>query len=841
MSVCLPKEITDAFKKALKEGVLEPGKLAEMTSEQRRAEFAKVVGEQHAEWVNSKFEAKLLLKNFKAGAIDWARTVAGMKPEVRRDIIAKIERLDRVLSPESEKAFLADLAAQKLGVGITYEEAGQIARLSRETAAAKEARDAGGSREPYGKARTSLEKYVKGLSTQSTLEHFKEKPVQAVAGTAKSLKASLDDSAIFRQGWRTMFTHPGIWMKNSVKTFSDLARTLGGKAVEDEVRADIVSRPNYERMEKAKLAVGTVEEAYPEGVVEKIPALGRLYKASENAYTGFVHRVRADVFDKYIDIAQKAGIDINDVHQLESIGKLVNSLTGRGDLGRLEKVADVVNNVFFSPRAFKATVDTLTLHAGDNLSSFARKQAAKNLGKQLVGMAAIITIANVIAPGSAETDPRSADFGKIKIGNTRFDVTGGMASFATLVSRILSGSSKSSTTGQVSKINSGKFGSQTGSDVVYQFMENKFSPAMSTIWHVLNDEGADGKKPTLGGELENLFVPLPITNYLELKNDPDSAPKLLGLMADALGISTNTYGSNSETSKIQKAIREANDSKQEGGTPASARSIAQGLYGDKPTAVQLSDVAKQVAFAKKFGYDDKFANVLNNATNDTQRFTAIQNAKEELSAEDFKKFYSKARSEVTLASGNTSPVLISDSFDKRYRAFEKGDDFKLEKGASMSDQDVAQRNLFSLVAAYAKAYGTDPDNAFKAMFTKETLGKVEGNLVELQRFGGIPYNAKGGSEEYSKQLLERMGIPWSKHSDYKLEHIVPVDAGGGSFDPDNLVMVPNREHNSYTPFDVAVGNAVKAKRMTRKEGAELSRRLKVDKSITVDAAIRLTK
>jgi len=51
-----------------------------------------------------------------------------------------------------------------------------------------------------------------------------------------------------------------------------------------------------------------------------------------------------------------------------------------------------------------------------------------------------------------------------------------------------------------------------------------------------------GNPVTVGGELSNAFTPLPITNYLELKNDPNSAPTLLGLIADALGIGVNTYG-----------------------------------------------------------------------------------------------------------------------------------------------------------------------------------------------------------------------------------------------------------------------------------------------------------
>jgi hypothetical protein len=80
-----------------------------------------------------------------------------------------------------------------------------------------------------------------------------------------------------------------------------------------ELNADIVSRPNYGLMKKAGLKVYDVnEEAFPTSLPEKIPVLGRFYRATEHAYTAFVQKTRADVFDKYIDIARKSGVNLND-------------------------------------------------------------------------------------------------------------------------------------------------------------------------------------------------------------------------------------------------------------------------------------------------------------------------------------------------------------------------------------------------------------------------------------------------------------------------------------------------------------------------------------------------
>jgi hypothetical protein len=323
-----------------------------------------------------------------------------------------------------------------------------------------------------------------------------------------------------------MFTNPDIWQRNARKTFSDIARTVGGKETLDEVRADIVSRPTYDKMKTAKLAVGTTEEAFPSSLPEKVPLFGRLYKASENAFTGFVYRQRADIFDKYLSVAEKAGVDINDKHQLESIGKLVNSLTGRGSLGRFEgSGANLVNNVFFSPRAVKSTIDTFTLHAGDNMTSFARRQSAYNLVKIIAGIGTIMAIAHAVKPDSVELDPRSSDFGKIRVGNTRFDISGGMSSLVVLASRLVpalwgKGMTKSTTTHKLTPINSGKFGAQTGTDVLYNFAENKLSPVASIVKDLLKGTDFNGNKITVLGEANNLLTPLPISNAYSTFKDP---------------------------------------------------------------------------------------------------------------------------------------------------------------------------------------------------------------------------------------------------------------------------------------------------------------------------------
>jgi hypothetical protein len=152
--------------------------------------------------------------------------------------------------------------------------------------------------------------------------------------------------------------------------------------------------------------------------------IGRAYKASENAYGGFVHKTRADIFDKYIEIAKKNDVELTD-NELINIGRLVNALTGRGYLGKLEGAAETVNTIFFAPRNLKSHFDVLggqILTGGASLSeikngenkgsNFVRIEAAKNLVKIVAGTALVLLIAKALRPDSVEEDPRSANFGK---------------------------------------------------------------------------------------------------------------------------------------------------------------------------------------------------------------------------------------------------------------------------------------------------------------------------------------------------------------------------------------------------------------------------------------------
>lgn len=572
MAFCLPREFSDKMLKALKEGKIVPEKLIKMSSEQRRTFLEDIVGKENVKEVNAQLEAKLILKDQKKGLVSWAKRLTGITEATRRDLLSKIERMEKILEPKTEQAFLEDLVAKRLGTDVTLEEAKVITDGAKELRARKEAIPEDSplrskERMEYGVAEVLFRDYIDALKAKdprtklAVLKDWITSPKKAVfdiAGFAKSIVASLDNSFFGRQGIKALLTPftggTAIWVKAFIKSFADIGKTLFGKDALTPIKADVWSRPNAlnGKYEAGKYDLGIkFEEAFPSSVPEQIPLFGRFFKAAETAFNGSALRIRADMADRMIRTAERQGIDVLDpTGQAAGIGKLVNSMTGRGSIGKLDVIGAELNAAVFSIKFLKSNIDFLTAHLFDpSVGRFAKRQAAKNLLQVVSSIGLILFTADQLIPGSVDWDSRSANFGKIKIGNTRFDVTGGMSSLVSLAARIIPTKHngewgfwfKSSTSDKFTRLNSGKFGSRTVIDLIESFAENKLSPMAGVVRDVARGQNFQGDKPTVGNVAFGL-TPISIQTFFELRDDPESANLLLSMILEGLGISANTYG-----------------------------------------------------------------------------------------------------------------------------------------------------------------------------------------------------------------------------------------------------------------------------------------------------------
>jgi len=410
----------------------------------------------------------------------------------------------------------------------------------------------------YGAARVALDDFIGetklGIKPSYNFDvETMGRITKDIAGFAKSTVASIDNSFIGRQGIWTLFSgHPIIWAKTLAKSLEIAGKSLGGKEALKGLRASIYGRPNamngnYERM---KLAVGMAEEAYPTSLPEKIPLLGKLFKASQEAFTGSAYYMRAELADALIAKRLKQGVDLTDKKQAESLGILINSMTGRGTEG-LGKLGEKTNALLFSPKFLQANLDKLTAHTfSTKVTTKDKAEAAKNLLSVISSVGGLLYVAETLKPGSVEWDPRSSDFGKIRIGDTRFDVSGGMGSIVTLLARI-GGGTKNSTTGIVTKPTD--FGGRSVLDLGVGFFENKLSPLAGTLVDLLKKEDFNGDpytmealkkdpKDVMWRLVKGVLVPLPIQNAPKNFENFDSSTALAISIIDGFGIGTNTYG-----------------------------------------------------------------------------------------------------------------------------------------------------------------------------------------------------------------------------------------------------------------------------------------------------------
>lgn len=569
MAWCLPQYLANPFLEKLKSGQVTPEMLKDMAPSERHNYFVEMFGEEHGARANALIESKLLLKNWKDAMVTAVKEITGLKPEARRDILSRVEKMETLLNPSEEKDFMQDLVNHKLGTAVPFEAAQRLTELAANIEEKKSAMKedftfpSEKERMEYGKAAISFRNYYNDLlnaADKMTLwEHLQhplltlDKTIHNVLGLTKSVLATLDNSAIGTQGMKTLLndaantimlkpTHQ--WWSNAWRTFPDMVKTWAGKEVSDITDAEIVSRPNALNglYKKHKVAINVMEENYPEHL-GGVPIVGRALKGFENAFTGFQKRNRADTFDVLVNMAKAVGKDPFG-SDIEGFGKLANTLTARGSLevGRydFEVISDFVNLIMFAGRFMKSNVDFLTFNQiHQNMSPYARKVGAIQSLKGIAVIALFLALADALDPGSVEWDPTKNTFGGIKKGTIIYEPFKMFTSYVVLAMRLILGR-YTSLAGKTTKLNTGQYGQPTKKDVLIDFLSGKESPPLRIIDDILKGEMFGGKPVTVSGEIKKTITPIPGQTAIEYYENPyvKDADKIAAMIAESVGVRT---------------------------------------------------------------------------------------------------------------------------------------------------------------------------------------------------------------------------------------------------------------------------------------------------------------
>jgi hypothetical protein len=366
-----------------------------------------------------------------------------------------------------------------------------------------------------------------------------------IANVPRTLMASLMDFSFgLRQGLFVLPTFAKEWGGAFSKQFGVFAKESKYDALMDAIMKD----PNFRIAEKSGLSftdirgnLGKLEERYMGSkMAEKIPLVGIGVKATSRAYTAMANKLRMDIFNSMIRDMEKMGLDpLLNQEVLKQIATFVNAGTGRGGLGGVLKgAAPFLNAFFFSPRLMSSRLTLLNPVYYITRAPGVRQQAVKSLFGFMGTWATMLTMAK-LSGLEVGTDPRSSDFSKIKIGDTRIDLGGGFAQYMRMAGQLITGEYVSSTTGKVLTLGEG-FKPLSRYDIIFRQLESKESPIFSLLTTILKQQDWQGQKINVPKEVALRFVPMIIQDMYDLaQEDPALIP--LGILT-VFGIGVQTYG-----------------------------------------------------------------------------------------------------------------------------------------------------------------------------------------------------------------------------------------------------------------------------------------------------------
>ncbi len=348
-----------------------------------------------------------------------------------------------------------------------------------------------------------------------------------VANIPRASMVVIDQSSWLRQNLLLATGHPKRYatsVKNSMRAYlsegatREIDSTMRGSAefdnfinsggfyadLDDVVRKEEVL---YGQRLLIRILRGEIKAGVPATKISTITGgrpVAALVRASERGFTTATNEMRLGVFTDVVGAWRRAteagdlswwkqmfNADPGDEKSLSQLASYLNHSTGRLTVGGFGKFGRLLSAVFFAPQyaisrfaLIKDLADPRTVPAVRALIAKDLAASAGTIGGVMAGLSAV--------PGVVlQSDPRSSDFGKVKMGNTRLDFTAGMGGVIRLAIRLR--------TGEIKTIDdANRLMGRDWKDEVWNYIKFKFSPPVQF--------GKNVARPLLHGERPKDFL-----------------------------------------------------------------------------------------------------------------------------------------------------------------------------------------------------------------------------------------------------------------------------------------------------------------------------------------------
>jgi len=360
----------------------------------------------------------------------------------------------------------------------------------------------------------------------------------------KSLKASLDASYALRQGLKVLSSNPSIYKKNVLATGNVWKNSLNKdaeKKLVDAFKADMMTKDIYQDAVNSGLAIGVIEDFFPNSPVSKLP----LFKASEDTFLMFSQGSRMDLFESYVNLYKQTHGVKPTQEIMKGFAKVANSVTGRGGLSVFEPAAGALNKIFFSARYQTANINTVRHAFTGTIHPEARKIAQRNLGRHLTLIGGALSVAS-LAGMNVGWDPRETNFGKVQFPGSKkwVDLTGGLASYVAHPIRAT-----------VKTFGKQKFGQDTGLDVLVDFLKGKLAPSPAALRDYYEQRDYSGQVPTIVSTARNLFIPITADNAAKSLVDGYQNQDAMFMLLESIGAGLSQPKENKNRFKPEDYIK----------------------------------------------------------------------------------------------------------------------------------------------------------------------------------------------------------------------------------------------------------------------------------------------